>query len=148
MASSGIDFAEEVTLAQLRSSLAPHGSRTFAIEVDGRSLRPGFRVTEVRQAALRALDCGRREDCWTEVVVELMEGPHISGRPMEARRFLGIVDAGTRDADDAVPVFEFGETGLVRYRIAGLRADADGPRLVLAPMVARCKAAERATCCA
>ena len=62
----------------------------------GEEIRPGYHVTEVKRAAVTGLDCGRQTASWSELIVQLLNGPREPNRHsgyLPARTFLKIVSA-------------------------------------------------------
>lgn len=140
------------TLAALRSALARDPDAVLSVGTGRRDLRPGFHVTEIRLADIRALDCGRRADRWREVVLEMTDDALPPGRALTAGALDRILSEAGADADPgASPVAELGSPALERYDLVAAGPEDGALRLQFAPKRAQCKAAARAAasrCCA
>lgn len=81
---------EEITLGELLEALGQHPSSLLTFRHEGRPLRKGYHVTEVKAGSFAGLDCGANPEAWTEIFVQLW---NVDDAPeqMTARKFAAII---------------------------------------------------------
>ncbi|WP_144378113.1 DUF6428 family protein [Mesorhizobium amorphae] len=81
---------EEITLGELLEALGQHPSSLLTFRHEGRPLRKGYHVTEVKAGSFAGLDCGANPEAWTEIFVQLWD---VDDAPeqMTARKFAAII---------------------------------------------------------
>ncbi|MFP5076645.1 DUF6428 family protein [Rhizobium sp. YIM 134829] len=84
--------AEILTLAELTSALAAAPQRPVLFQAEGRRIRPGYHVTEVKAGAFSALDCGGNPALWSEMIVQLLDGEGDGEGAMTAGKLIAILD--------------------------------------------------------
>ncbi|WP_169237715.1 DUF6428 family protein [Candidatus Roseilinea sp. NK_OTU-006] len=127
------------------AQLQPYADKLLIFESDGRRIRPGYHITEIKAASFRSLDCGARPQQWEEVIVQLWDvadGPE-QGH-MRVGKFLGIWHKVERDVglnSNAEIKFEWGDAvhPAVHYTFASLYEDGDALIVSLEPVRATCK---------
>jgi len=83
--------SDGITIGGLLDALAPHAAKPLVFEYDGRSVKPGYHVTEVKAGTFAALDCGANPEQWTEIFIQLWD-VHEGGRThMPAGKFSAII---------------------------------------------------------
>lgn len=119
------------------------------IEVEGRVIRRGLHVTEVRRTSTSAIDCGSGRREWEEVGIELlrlgaapMKGATLAGLLRRSADALGL-EPGLPLAVEASP----DGRGIRRHRVGVIEADEDGLRIRLEPMHPACRPLGVAGCC-
>ncbi len=81
---------EEIILGELLEALGQHPSSLLTFRHEGRPLRKGYHVTEVKAGSFAGLDCGANPEAWTEIFVQLWD---VDDAPeqMTARKFAAII---------------------------------------------------------
>ncbi len=81
---------EEIILGELLEALGQHPSSLLTFRREGRPLRKGYHVTEVKAGSFAGLDCGANPEAWTEIFVQLWD---VDDAPeqMTARKFAAII---------------------------------------------------------
>ncbi len=81
---------DEITLGELLEALGQHPSSLLTFRHEGRPLRKGYHVTEVKAGSFAGLDCGANPEAWTEIFVQLWD---VDDTPeqMTARKFAAII---------------------------------------------------------
>lgn len=138
------------TLASFLERIGANPDSDLAFATDGRPIRRGYHVTEIRYAAVTSLDCGGNGDAWDEAVVQLLDGPAVSasGR-MPVSKFQSIARRGLEsmpEAAEARVVFEYapGNGPAHRYDIAEIDVRSDTVHVGLTPQRSVCKPAASA----
>jgi hypothetical protein len=115
-----------------------------AFEAEGRAIRPGYHVTELRRARIDAIDCGLGRRDWEEAQLQILEGS--GGEPMTGRTLAGILRRGAEalalpgDAPLRVEA-QPGGGALRRYRIGAVGSRGGATVVSLAAMGAECRPA-------
>ena len=119
--------------------------RTSSSTWGGRSVAPGYHVTEVKAVRVQSMDCGGRADAWNETVVQLWSpGARPDEGYMKVGKFLGIygrVGSSVPIDEQAVLRFEYGDVGepAIGYLVSTVSREGGDVRVRLnAPGVA-CK---------
>lgn len=82
----------DIDLASLRTALAEHGASALVLTYGGRTIAPGYHVTEIKAAQFAALDCGGNPDRWTETVLQVEDLTGGEGQAhMPVRKLLSIL---------------------------------------------------------
>ena len=73
--------------------LTEHPLLQLEFNYDGSSLaKPGFHITEIKQAQITSVDCGGRLDAWPEIIIQLWEpGSQGQDEPFEVQKALKII---------------------------------------------------------
>lgn len=82
---------DDVSLGFLLDTLAGASDQPLVFHYDGRPVKPGYHVTEVKAGQFSALDCGANPEAWSEIFVQLWdieEGDHTH---MTADKFSAII---------------------------------------------------------
>lgn len=82
---------KDITLGSLLERLKETATKPLVFEYDGRVVRPGYHVTEVKAGRFSALDCGANPEAWTEIFVQLWDVDGGERRHMAAGKFSAIV---------------------------------------------------------
>ena len=143
------DLTDTPAVGTFLDALRPHADRDLAFVYDGRRIRPGYHITEVKVARYDALDCGGNPETWAEIILQLWDVDGDAGQPtMTVGKFLSIYRkaASRLPADRLAPVvFECGprDAAAGRYTATTV-APADGALVVtLEPLPASCKPQDR-----
>lgn len=144
------DFQGDASLGALREALARHPARPLHITYGGRTIRPGYHLTEVKAGSFVTLDCGGNPDSWHETVLQVEDlGPDDATDFMQAGKFSAILDAVARhvtlDATSRVTV-EIGTPGepMQVFDVGTLNEVGAFVQLALVPRPAICKPRHRA----
>lgn len=82
----------DLNLADLRGALTGHETVPLVFTYAGRTIQPGYHVTEIKSAQLSALDCGGNPDSWTETILQVEDVPASKGDGyMLVGKFLSIL---------------------------------------------------------
>jgi Family of unknown function (DUF6428) len=154
----------EVGLGALLGALAPHADKPLVFSYEGRPVRAGYHVTEVKAGRFEGLDCGASPEAWSEIFVQLWDVDEGKGRPhMAAGKFAAIVrKVAERVALDpgAKLTFEVsdGSAPMELHRAGAPEVAGGEVRVALSPRPASCKPRDRwleeqaraaaAACCA
>lgn len=80
----------DITIGGLLSVLSAHRDKPLLFFYGGRTIRPGYHITEVKAGQFAALDCGANPESWTEIFVQLLDGNEEPGH-MPAGKFAAII---------------------------------------------------------
>lgn len=80
-----------ITLGALLEKLGQVALRPLVFEYDGKAVRPGYHVTEVKAGRFSALDCGANPEAWSEIFVQLWDVDDGDRTHMTAGKFSVIV---------------------------------------------------------
>ncbi len=84
--------APELSLGCILERLQSHPQSVLVFNCEGRDLRPGYHVTEVKDGQFSALDCGANPESWRETFVQLWDVAEDPKRGfMPVGKFLGIM---------------------------------------------------------
>ena len=95
------DFA----IGSMLTACDQHPSAPLVFSYDGRTIRPGYHVTEVKAGQFAALDCGGNPEAWSEIFIQLWDINEDDRSHMPAGKFAAIIrkvsdhvalDAGAR----------------------------------------------------
>jgi len=122
----------------------------LVFSLDGQTIHPGYHVTEVKHAVINSLDCGRGNDQWDEISVQLLDG-HANFKQgyMSCAKFMSIVGkaiALLSFNEDTLTFIEFSPNneGLRKLVINSIAQEADQVIIQLSNASAECKAFKRA----
>lgn len=82
--------ADDLTIGDLLAQLAGHADKPLVFYYDGRPIRGGYHVTEVKAGQFSALDCGSNPEVWPEVFVQLLDAGNYENH-MSAGKFAAII---------------------------------------------------------
>jgi Family of unknown function (DUF6428) len=138
----------EITIGPLLGALASHGERPLVFFYDGRPVKAGYHVTEVKAGAFSALDCGANPEAWTEIFIQLWDVEEGGRQHMAAGKFATIIRKVAEHVeleDTARLTFEVsdGERPMQLYRAGEPEIVGDQVNIVLAPRPASCKPRDR-----
>lgn len=139
----------ELTTADLLGGLAGYAGRPLVFSYDGRDVLPGYHVTEVKQGAFAALDCGANPEAWRETFIQLWDVAAESGHTwMPAGKFLAIMRKVTEEValdPDAKLTFEVsdGVSAMQLYRASAIEDGTETVRVHLSRRPASCKPHDR-----
>lgn len=83
--------AGDITLGRLLELSAANADLPLVFSYDGRAIKPGYHVTEVKAGAFSALDCGANREAWSEIFVQLWDVDEGGREHMTAGKFAAIV---------------------------------------------------------
>ena len=145
-----IDFQGDASLQAVLSALEPHADKSLVLEYGGRTIQPGYHVTEVKAGSFVTLDCGGNPDQWHETILQVEDLPSEDGRDfMQVRKFREILaHVATRIElnADARLTFEIGppDTPMQIFDVNTLGIEANRILLALVARPAICKPRHRA----
>jgi hypothetical protein len=144
-----IPASEPLTMANLTEALLGQNDKALVFTDDGRGIRPGYHVTEVKAGEFASLDCGANPETWRETVIQLWDIPAEAGRPpMTAGKFLAItrkVAQAVRFDPQARLTFEVSDGVAAMQLFAAMAVETEGARVTvsLASRPASCKPRDR-----
>ncbi|MDO3432116.1 DUF6428 family protein [Rhizobium sp. CBN3] len=83
--------ASDITLGDLLSNIASKPDLPLVFTYDGREIRGGYHVTEVKAGQFSALDCGANPEAWSEIFVQLWDIEEDGRSHMTAGKFSAII---------------------------------------------------------
>jgi hypothetical protein len=81
----------DISLGTLLEALAASPDLPLAFRYDGRLVKPGYHVTEVKAGQFSALDCGANPEAWSEIFVQLWDIEEGDRTHMRAGKFAAII---------------------------------------------------------
>ncbi|TGP57345.1 hypothetical protein EN873_04495 [bacterium M00.F.Ca.ET.230.01.1.1] len=81
----------DLTIGDLLGALADHKDRPLVFRYDGRPVKPGYHVTEVKAGQFSALDCEANPESWSEIFVQLWDVDEGGPVHMPAGKFAAII---------------------------------------------------------
>jgi len=147
---SAIDFRGDASLGAILDALEPHSDKALIIEYAGRTIRPGYHVTEVKAGSFVTLDCGGNPDAWRETILQVEDlAPEGERDFMPVRKFrsiLGQVAVRIELDRDARLTFEVGppDEAMQVFDVSTLEIKPDRVVLRLGARPAICKPRHRA----
>lgn len=139
--------AGDVPLGALLSACDAQPELPLVFSYDGRSVKPGYHVTEVKAGQFAALDCGGNPEAWSEIFIQLWDVIDGDRVHMQAGKFAAII----RKVSDHVRLdaaarltFEVSD-GVAPMQLYAADAPAMGDVLAVAlsPRRASCKPRDR-----
>lgn len=139
---------DDVTLGDLLHGLDSHPDLPLIFQYDGRRVKAGYHVTEVKAGQFAALDCGANPESWVEIFVQLWDVDEGARQHMPAGKFARIIrkvsdhlglDAGARltfEVSDGVAPMQL-------HRAAMPVIDGGQIHVALSPRPASCKPRDR-----
>ncbi|MEI5679544.1 MULTISPECIES: DUF6428 family protein [unclassified Mesorhizobium] len=82
---------EDITIGELLDFLGEHKDMPLLFSYDGRPVKPGYHVTEVKAGAFSALDCGANHESWTEIFIQLWDVEEGERTHMPSGKFTAII---------------------------------------------------------
>ena len=141
----------DTSLAAVLAALAPHEDKALVIDYgDGREVRAGYHVTEVKAGSFVTLDCGNNPDAWQETILQVEDIPAMEGKGLmrvsKFRSILGAVDRKVRLNADARLTLEISrpDEAMRIYDVAAVEIGEDRAVLRLGERSAICKPRHRA----
>ncbi|WFP75003.1 DUF6428 family protein [Mesorhizobium sp. WSM4906] len=81
----------DLTIGDLLDALADHTEKPLVFRYDGRPVKSGYHVTEVKAGQFSALDCGANPEAWSEIFVQLWDVDEGGPVHMAAGKFVAII---------------------------------------------------------
>ncbi|MDG4884138.1 DUF6428 family protein [Mesorhizobium sp. WSM4884] len=81
----------DLTIGDLLDALADHKEKPLVFRYDGRPVKSGYHVTEVKAGQFSALDCGANPEAWSEIFVQLWDVDEGGPVHMAAGKFTAII---------------------------------------------------------
>lgn len=82
---------EDLTLDELLTFADAHAELPMIFHYQGRNVKPGYHVTEVKAGQFAALDCGAKPETWTEIFVQIWDVDEAARTHMPAGKFAAII---------------------------------------------------------
>lgn len=140
--------AEDINLGQLLTVLAGDKDAPLVFYYDGRPVKPGYHITEVKAGQFSGLDCGANPEAWTEIFIQLWDIDEGERTHMPAGKFHAIIRKVTEYMEldgDAKLTFEVSDgVRPMQLYCAGMPVSRSGAIHVrLSPRPASCKPRDR-----
>jgi hypothetical protein len=142
----------DTSLSAVLLALAPHDEKSLVLDYgDGRRVRAGYHVTEVKAGSFVTLDCGGNPDAWQETILQVEDIPAEEGRSFmkvgKFRSILAQVGRKVRLNADARLTLEVSrpDEAMRVYDVAGIDFEDDRAVVRLGERAAICKPRHRAT---
>ena len=118
------------------------------VDPDGRTVRSGYHLTELKAASFETVDCGGQTNRWQETIVQLWVPSHAANEYMTAAKFLKIFEKvrGMIPLNLGTEVrIEYGDENFFpsTYHVRSVTHDRTTTRVLLEPPRATCKARDR-----
>ncbi|MDG3576834.1 MULTISPECIES: DUF6428 family protein [Rhizobium] len=91
MIDKAVSADTDITLGDLLDRMAETPELPLVFSYDGRQIKPGYHVTEVKAGKFSALDCGANPEAWSEIFVQLWDVEEGERTHMTAGKFSAIV---------------------------------------------------------
>jgi hypothetical protein len=141
-------FAAEITMSELLEALGSNQGKTLRFAYDGREVKPGYHVTEIKAGRFEALDCGANPEAWSETFIQLWDIPEDGRSFMPVGKFLAIMrKVGQHVPFDAAAKLTFevsdGVEAMQLFKATAIDAEADTVRVTLLRRPSSCKPRDR-----
>jgi hypothetical protein len=141
-------LSQDITLGFLLETLAGASDLPLVFHYDGRPVKPGYHVTEVKAGQFAALDCGANPESWSEIFVQLWNIEEGDRTHMPAGKFAAIIRKVSEHVQldgSARLTFEVsdGVSPMQLYSAAVPELRDGGVHVALAPRPASCKPRDR-----
>jgi hypothetical protein len=138
----------EFTAGALLHALGAQPGLPLIFEYEGRDIRAGYHVTEVKAGQFSSLDCGKNPESWRETVIQLWDVDEGERTHMTAGKFVAILRKVAEKVEfdaQARLTFEVSDgRGAMQLFAAGEVAPGeDAVRVSLARRPASCKPRDR-----
>lgn len=147
---SSMDFRDDASLGSILDALEPHSDKALVIEYAGRTIRPGYHVTEVNAGSFLTINCGGNPDRWRETILQVEdlapEGERDFMPVGKFRSILGQVATRIELDSDARLTFEVGpaESAMQVFDVSMLQIETNRVIFCLGARPAICKPRHRA----
>ncbi|SFU22488.1 DUF6428 family protein [Mesorhizobium sp. YR577] len=84
-------MTDDITIGDLLGFLGGHKDKPLVFSYDGRAVKPGYHVTEVKAGEFSALDCGANPESWTEIFIQLWDVEEGERTHMPSGKFTAII---------------------------------------------------------
>ena len=84
--------SHELTARGLLDVLVSRPDMPLGFFYDGRAIKNGYHITEVKTGRFTALDCGANPEAWTETFIQLWDVDEPPHAYMSAGKFVAIID--------------------------------------------------------
>jgi len=145
------DFQDDASLGAFLDALEAHSDKALVLTYgDGRQVRAGYHVTEVKAGSFVTLDCGGNPDAWRETVLQVEDIPEAEdSASMTVAKFqsiLGKVGSRVQLDRQARLTWEVSRPGdpMQVYNVAGIKIESDRAIVQFSPRPAICKPRHRA----
>lgn len=139
---------DDITVGDLLGFLGEHKDEPLVFSYDGRAVKPGYHVTEVKAGTFSALDCGANPESWTEIFIQLWDVEEGERTHMPSGKFVAIIRKVTEHVSldmDAKLTFEVsdGIAPMQLHRASALSSTNGEVHVELSPRPASCKPRDR-----
>lgn len=144
---AAVSDSADITIGGLLGFLAAHKEKPLVFFYDGRAVKPGYHVTEVKAGQFAALDCGANPESWSEIFVQLWDVNEAAAH-MPAGKFYAIIRKVSEHVGlDASAKLTFevsdGVAPMQLHRAALPQVVSGAVHVALSPRPASCKPRDR-----
>lgn len=141
-------LSDGITIGELIALLDSHEDLPLVFACGGRTIRPGYHVTEVKAGEFSALDCGANPESWSEVFVQLWDVDEHGRTHMRSGKFSAIIHKVAEHVSldmGAKLTFEVSDARapMQLHKASALVAADDAVHVELVPRAASCKPRDR-----
>lgn len=86
-----VSTESDITLGDLLSRIAQSPDLPLVFTYEGREIKGGYHVTEVKAGQFSALDCGANPEAWSEIFVQLWDIDEDGRSHMSGGKFAAII---------------------------------------------------------
>ena len=73
IALAAVSDPSDLRIGELLASIDGHGEKPLVFFYEGRPVKAGYHVTEVKAGQFSALDCGANPEAWSEIFIQLWD---------------------------------------------------------------------------
>ena len=84
-------LSSDISLGHLLGALGASPDLPLVFHYDGRPVKPGYHVTEVKAGQFSGLDCGANPEAWAEIFIQLWDIEEGDRTHMLAGKFAAII---------------------------------------------------------
>ena len=147
-AAGAVSNPSDLRIGELMAALDAHRDKSLVFSYQGRPVKSGYHVTEVKAANFSALDCGANPEAWAEIFIQLWDVDEGGREHMPAGKFSAIIRKVTEHVrldEEALLTFEVsdGIAPIQLHKAAMPLFGEDAIRVELSPRAASCKPRDR-----
>ena len=148
IAIAAVSDPTDLKIGELLASIDGHGEKPLVFFYEGRPVKAGYHVTEVKAGHFSALDCGANPEAWSEIFIQLWDVDEGGPVHMPAGKFAAIIRKVTEHVqlDDAAQLtFEVsdGSAPIQLHKAAMPVIEGNAIHVELSPRAASCKPRDR-----
>ncbi len=148
IAIAAVSGPTDLKIGELLASIDGHVEKPLVFFYEGRPVKAGYHVTEVKAGHFSALDCGANPEAWSEIFIQLWDVDEGGAVHMPAGKFAAIIRKVKEHVqlDDAAQLtFEVsdGSAPIQLHKAAMPVIEGNAIHVELSPRAASCKPRDR-----